>query len=80
MIVRLECSSDHRGKGVPCAILIGDRRIEVLEMFDWWPGRDHRYFKVRGSARAQLSARVIVRIGLLPISPELTVSSLRPRS
>ena len=49
VIVRVKCSSDHRGEEVPGAFLVGDRRIEVVEVLDWWPGRDHRYFKVRGS-------------------------------
>jgi hypothetical protein len=47
--VRVECHPDHRGEGVPREFVIGDRRIEVVEVLDCWPGRDHRYFKVRGS-------------------------------
>ncbi len=46
--VGVECQPGHRGEGVPRAFLVGDRRIEVTEVLDWWPGRDHRYFKVRG--------------------------------
>ena len=46
VIVRVECSVDHRGEGVPCAFFLRERRIEVLEVLDCWPGRDHRYFKV----------------------------------
>lgn len=34
---------------VPRMFSAGDRRIEVVEMLDCWPGRDHRYFKVLGS-------------------------------
>ncbi len=49
VIVRMQCSLGHRGEEVPCAFFLGDRRIEVAEIFDRWPGRDHRYFKVRGS-------------------------------
>lgn len=49
VIVRVKCSSDQRGEEVPGVFLVGDRRIEVVEVLDWWPGRDHRYFKVRGS-------------------------------
>ncbi|HXF92644.1 MAG TPA: hypothetical protein VNK46_07790 [Nitrospiraceae bacterium] len=33
---------------MPRAFFVGDRRIEVLEVLDWWSGRDHRYFKVQG--------------------------------
>ncbi|WP_455246105.1 hypothetical protein [Petrachloros mirabilis] len=49
VMVRVECSVDHRGEAVPCAFLLGDRRIEVVELLDCWPGKDHRYFKVRGN-------------------------------
>jgi hypothetical protein len=47
--VRVECRPGQRGEGVPCAFLVGDRRVEVAEVLDWWPGHDHRYFKVQGS-------------------------------
>jgi len=49
VIVQVECFTDHRGEEVPRAFVVGDRRIEVLEVLDCWPGRDHRYFKLRGS-------------------------------
>jgi len=49
VIVRVECSAGHRGEEVPRAFFLGNRRIEVVEVLDCWPGRDHRYFKVRGS-------------------------------
>ncbi len=47
--VRVECHPGHGGEEVPRAFFLGDRRIEVAEIFDRWPGRDHRYFKVRDS-------------------------------
>ena len=46
--VRVECSSDHPGEEVPLAFFVGNRRIEVVEVLDCWPGRDHRYFQLRG--------------------------------
>jgi hypothetical protein len=49
VIVRVECSSGQRGEAEPRVFFLGDRRIEVVEILDCWPGRDHRYFKVRGS-------------------------------
>jgi len=49
VIVHVECSTDDRGEEVPWAFIVGDRRIEVVEVLDCWPGRDHRYFKLRGS-------------------------------
>ena len=48
VIVPVECSTDDRGEEVPCAFFVGGRRIEIVEVLDCWPGRDHRYFKVRG--------------------------------
>ena len=47
--VRVECQPGHRGEEMPCAFFVGDTRIEVVDILDWWPGRDHRYFKVRGN-------------------------------
>ncbi|MDH4246097.1 MAG: hypothetical protein OEV38_20350 [Nitrospira sp.] len=47
--MKVECQAGHRGEEVPCAFFVGDHRIEVVDILDWWPGRDHRYFKVRGS-------------------------------
>ncbi|WP_455378736.1 hypothetical protein [Petrachloros mirabilis] len=49
LIVRVECAAGHRGEEVPRSFFVGDRRIEVMEVLDCWPGRDHRYFKVRGN-------------------------------
>lgn len=49
MTVRVECHPGHRGEKVPHVFSVGDRRIEVVEVLDCWTGRDHRYFKVRGS-------------------------------
>ncbi len=46
LTVRVECASDHRGEAVPRAFLVGSRRIEVAEILDAWPGRDHHYFKI----------------------------------
>lgn len=46
--VRVECVEGHRGEAVPHAFFISDRRVEVVEELDCWPGLDHRYFKVQG--------------------------------
>ena len=47
--VKVEYQPGHRGEEMPCAFFVGDTRIEVVDILDWWPGRDHRYFKIRGS-------------------------------
>lgn len=49
MTVSVEYHPGHRGEEVPLAFCVGNRRIEIVEILDRWPGRDHRYFKVRGS-------------------------------
>jgi hypothetical protein len=47
--VAVECRRGHGGEELPQILFIGERRIEVAELLDLWPGRDHRYFKIRGS-------------------------------
>jgi hypothetical protein len=49
LIVRVECVAGHGQEEIPRVFFIGDRRREVVEVLDCWPGKDHRYFKVRGS-------------------------------
>jgi hypothetical protein len=46
--VRVECAVGHPGEEAPRAFFVGDRRIDVVKLLDCWPGRDHRYFKLRG--------------------------------
>lgn len=48
MAIQVECYAGHRGEETPHALLIGDRRVRVLEVLDRWLGPDHRYFKVSG--------------------------------
>ena len=48
-MVRVECYAGYRGDEAPRALVIGERRIEVMEVLDRWLAPDHRYFKVRGS-------------------------------
>ena len=44
----VECYAGHRGEETPRALVIGSRRIEVVEVLDRWLAPEHRYFKVRG--------------------------------
>ena len=37
-----------RGEQTPRTLLLGDRRIVVVEVVDAWLAPDYRYFKVRG--------------------------------
>jgi hypothetical protein len=49
MAFRVECYNGHRGEESPRAIVIDQRRVEVVEILDRWLAPDHRYFKVKGS-------------------------------
>jgi len=46
--VGVECYAGHRGEETPRALVLGDRRIAVVEVLDRWLAPDHRYFKIRG--------------------------------
>ena len=48
-MLRVECYAGHRGEETPRAIIVGERRVEVVEILDCWLGPDHRYFKIRGN-------------------------------
>ena len=45
---RVECYAGHRGEETPRALVIGDRRVAVVEVLDRWLAPDHRYFKLKG--------------------------------
>ncbi len=48
LAIQVECYAGHRGEQTPRAILVGDRRIGVVEVLDQWLAPEHRYFKLRG--------------------------------
>jgi hypothetical protein len=48
LAIRVECYAGHRGEETPRALVIGERRIEVVEILDRWLAPDHRYFKIKG--------------------------------
>ncbi|WP_437815858.1 hypothetical protein [Sorangium sp. So ce1078] len=39
------------------AFTLGERRVQVTEILDRWPGGDHLYFKVRGHDGARYILR-----------------------
>ena len=47
MQIRVQCYAGHRGEEEPRAFVLGDRRLEVVEIIDRWLAPDHRYFKVQ---------------------------------
>ena len=49
MLLQVETRAGLHGDLEPVAFLLGDRRIEVMEILDRWIGSDHSYFKVHAS-------------------------------
>jgi len=47
--IGVECYAGYRGDETPRALILGERRVEVMEIVDRWLAPDHRYFKVSGS-------------------------------
>jgi hypothetical protein len=48
LTVGVECYAGHRGEQTPRTLILGDRRIVVVEVVDAWLAPDYRYFKLRG--------------------------------
>jgi hypothetical protein len=48
LTVGVECYAGHRGEQTPRTLILGDRRIAVVEVVDAWLAPDYRYFKLRG--------------------------------
>jgi hypothetical protein len=49
LIVHVECYAGYRGEQTPRTLVLGSRRIAVMEVLDAWLAPDHRYFKLRGA-------------------------------
>jgi hypothetical protein len=49
LTVGVECYAGHRGEQTPRALILGDRRIPVVEVVDAWLAPDYRYFKLRAA-------------------------------
>ena len=49
LAVGVECYAGHRGEQTPRTLILGDRRVAVVEVLDAWLAPDHRYFKLRGA-------------------------------
>ena len=48
LTVGVECYAGHRGEQTPRTLILGDRRIDVVEVVDAWLAPDYRHFKLRG--------------------------------
>lgn len=47
--IGVECYAGHRGEQTPRTLILGERRIAVMEVLDAWLAPDHRYFKLKGA-------------------------------
>jgi hypothetical protein len=73
--ISVECYAGHRGEQTPRVVILGDRRITVVEVLDAWLDPDHRYFKVKGDDGDTYLVRHDERSGLW----ELTLFRARER-
>jgi hypothetical protein len=48
LVIGVECYAGHRGEQTPRTLILGDRRIAVVEVVDAWLAPDYWYFKLRG--------------------------------
>jgi hypothetical protein len=48
VILHVECYAGHRPDETPRVLVIGGRRVAVVEILDRWLAPSHRYFKIRG--------------------------------
>ena len=66
LAVTVECYAGHRGEETPRVLVLGDRRIDVVDVLDAWLAPDHRYFKLRGDDRHTY----LVRLGAIQLFTE----------
>jgi len=46
--IGVECYAGHKGEETPRVVVLGERRVTVVDVIDRWLAPDHRYFKLRG--------------------------------
>jgi hypothetical protein len=46
--IGVECYAGYTGEETPRVLVLGERRIRVIDVIDRWLAPDHRYFKIRG--------------------------------
>ncbi len=57
MLLNVETRPGLHGDKEPIAFMLGDRRIEVVEILDRWMGVDHSDFNIQASEQATYSLR-----------------------
>jgi hypothetical protein len=45
--IGVECYAGYKGEETPRVLVLGGRRVQVVDVLDRWLAPDHRYFKVR---------------------------------
>jgi hypothetical protein len=63
LTIGVECYAGHRGEQTPRTLILGDGRIDVVEVVDAWLAPKHRYFKLKGSDAATYLVRHDERSG-----------------
>lgn len=61
--VQVECYAGYRGDETPREFLLGERKVEVVDVIGRWLTPGHRYFKVRGDDDAVYTLRHDERAG-----------------
>lgn len=69
LAIEVECYAGHKGEQTPRVLVLGERRIAVVEMLDQWLAPHHRYFKLKGDD----GAVYLVRHDVNPGTWELTM-------
>jgi hypothetical protein len=46
--IDVECYAGYKGEETPRVLVLGGRRVQVVDVLDRWLAPDHRYFKVKG--------------------------------
>jgi len=72
--IGVACYAGYKGEQTPRAIVLGERRVVVVDVMDQWLAPDHRYFKIRGDDDDVYLVRQDVRSG------EWTLTMCRPGS
>ena len=53
MKVRVIFYEGYKAEETPRAVLLGERRVDVVRVLDRWRGEDHEYVKLDGSDGAR---------------------------
>jgi hypothetical protein len=49
MTIQVDCYAGQRGEQEPRAFVLGDQRLDVVDVRDRWLAPEHRYFRVKAS-------------------------------